>query len=82
VGLYCWSPRKVKEACDCQLGKELEEKQLQHQKVEAACLHKEKLKAVKAGHAARAAARLMRQGEKACEAANQASQAAACRAQQ
>jgi hypothetical protein len=76
----------VKEARDCQLQKELEEEHLQHQKAEAACLHKEKrwekLKAVKAEHAARAAAQLMRQGEKACEVANQASQAAACRAQQ
>jgi hypothetical protein len=85
-GAVFWSQRKVKEACDCQLQHGLKEEQLQHQKAEAGCLRKEKrqekLKAVKARHAARAAAWLMRQGEKTREAADRGLQAAACRAQQ
>jgi hypothetical protein len=85
-GAVFWSPRKVKEVRDCQLQHGLEEEQLQHQKAEAGCLRKEKrqekLKAVEARRAARAAARLMRQGEKAREATNQGLQAAARRAQQ
>ncbi|KAF1357962.1 hypothetical protein EJ07DRAFT_180590 [Lizonia empirigonia] len=85
-GAVFWSPRKVKEARDRQHQQELEEEQLQHQKVEAARVREEqrqeKLKAVEARRAARAAARLMRQEEKAREAADRASRQAARRTQQ
>ncbi|KAF1359717.1 hypothetical protein EJ07DRAFT_165824 [Lizonia empirigonia] len=85
-GAIFWSPRKVKEARDRQHQQELEEEQLQHQKVEAAHVREdqrqEKLKAVEARRAARAAARLMRQEEKAREAADRASRQAARRTQQ
>ncbi|KAF1357589.1 hypothetical protein EJ07DRAFT_128472, partial [Lizonia empirigonia] len=84
-GAVFWSPRKVKEARDRQHQQELEEEQLQHQKVEAARVREEqrqeKLKAVEARRAARAAARLMRQEEKAGEAADRASRQAAHRTQ-
>lgn len=76
----------MKEARDCQHQQRLKEEQLQHQKVEAACLRKEKrqekLLAVEARRTARTAARLMRQEEKAREAAVRASRQAACRTQQ
>ncbi|KAF2825338.1 hypothetical protein CC86DRAFT_352726 [Ophiobolus disseminans] len=85
-GALFWSPRKVKEARDRQHQQGLEEEQLQQQKAEAACLREEqrqeKLKIVEARRAVRAAARLIRQEEKACEAADRASQQAACRIQQ
>ena len=85
-GAVFWSPRKVKEARDRQLQQELEEEQLQHQKVEAARLLEEqrqaKLRAVEARRAARAAAQLMRQEEKAHEAADRAPRQAARRTQQ
>jgi hypothetical protein len=85
-GAIFWSPRKVKEAHDRQLQHRLKEEQLQHQKAEAGCLRKEKrqekLKAVRARRPVRAAAQLMKQGEKACEAANQDLQATARRSQQ
>ncbi|KAF1359635.1 hypothetical protein EJ07DRAFT_118519 [Lizonia empirigonia] len=85
-GAVFWSPKKVKEALDRQHQQELEEEQLQHQKVEAARLREEKrqekLLAVEARRKARAAARLMRQEENAREAADRASRQAARRTQQ
>ncbi|KAF1925225.1 uncharacterized protein M421DRAFT_400317 [Didymella exigua CBS 183.55] len=59
-GAIFWSPRKVKEARDCQHQQELEEEQLQHQKAETARVREEqrqeKLRKVEARRAARAAA--------------------------
>ncbi|KAF1358277.1 hypothetical protein EJ07DRAFT_125260 [Lizonia empirigonia] len=84
-GAVFWSPKKVNEALDRQHQQELEEEQLQHQKVKAARLREEKrqekLLAVEARRKARAAARLMRQEENARETADRASRQAARRTQ-
>ncbi|KAF2821582.1 hypothetical protein CC86DRAFT_411262 [Ophiobolus disseminans] len=73
-GAKFWSLRKVKEARDCQLQQGLEEEQLQHQRAEAACLREvkkqEKLQAAQKKRAARAAAQIIRQEEKARKAAD------------
>ncbi|KAF1945225.1 hypothetical protein EJ02DRAFT_477374, partial [Clathrospora elynae] len=85
-GAVFWSPRKVKEARDCQQQQELEEKQQQLQKADRACVQEDqkqaKLQEVQRRRAARAAARVVHKKEKARKAAKQASRAAACRTQQ
>ena len=85
-GAVFWSPRKVKEARDRQLQQGLEEEQLQHQRAEAARLRElkkqEKLQAAQQKRAARATAQIIRQGEKAREAADRASRQAARKTQQ
>jgi hypothetical protein len=85
-GAVFWSPRKVKEARDRQLQQGLEEEQQQLQKAEVARLREEqrqeKLQAVQQRRVAKAAARLIRQKEKAREAADRASRQAARKAQQ
>jgi hypothetical protein len=81
-----WSPRKVKEARDRQLQQGLEEEQLQHQRAEAARLREvkkqEKLQAAQQKRAARAAAQIIRQEEKARKAADRASRQVARKTQQ
>jgi hypothetical protein len=85
-GAVFWSPRKVKEARDRLRQQELEEEQQQLQKAERARVREErkqaKLQAVQEKRAARAAARIVREGEKARKAAEQTSRAAARRTQQ
>jgi hypothetical protein len=78
-GAVFWSPRKEKEARDRQQQQGLEEEQQRLQKAEIArdCEEQRQVKSQ-----ARAEARIVRQAEKAREAADRASRAAARRAQQ
>jgi hypothetical protein len=73
-GAVFWSPSRVDKARDRLQQQGLEEEQRQHQKAEAARVREEqrqeKLKAVEAKRAARTAAQLIRQEEKAREAAD------------
>ncbi|TKA28584.1 hypothetical protein B0A49_13919, partial [Cryomyces minteri] len=75
-GAVFWSPKKVKEARDRQRLRDLEEEQLQHQKVEATRLREEqkqaKAEAVQARRLARAEARLLKEKQKADQAADRA----------
>jgi hypothetical protein len=85
-GAVFWSPRKVKEARDCQHQQELEEEQQQLQKAERACVQENKkhfkLCTAQEKRAARAAARIILEKEKAKKAAEQAPRATAWRTQQ
>jgi hypothetical protein len=85
-GAVFWSPRKVKEARDRLQQQELEEEQQQLQKADRARVREEqkqaKAQAIEARRKAKAEARILRQAEKAREAADHASRAAARRAQQ
>ena len=85
-GAIFWSPRKVREARDCLHQQGLEEEQQQLQKADRARIREEqkqaKAQAIEARRKARAEARILRQAEKAREAADQASRAAARQAQQ
>ena len=81
-----FSPRKVDETRDRQQQEGLEKGQPQHQKAEAPLVREEqrqgKLRAVNARYAARTAAQLIRQEEKARKASDRASRQAARRTQQ
>jgi hypothetical protein len=85
-GAVFWSPRKVKEARDRQQQQEQEEEQQQLQKAERRRVREDqkqvKLQAVQQRRTARAAARVVREKDKARKATEQASRAAARRTQQ
>jgi membrane protein involved in colicin uptake len=85
-GSYFYSPTKVEKARDCLRQQELEAEQQQLQKAEKARSREDqkqaKAQAIEAKRKARAEARILRQAEKAREAADRASRAAARRTQQ
>jgi hypothetical protein len=85
-GSYFYSPTKVEKARDCLRQQELEAEQQQLQKAEKARSREDqkqaKAQAIEARRKARAEARILRQAEKAREAADRASRAAARRTQQ
>jgi hypothetical protein len=80
------SPRKVKEARDCQQRQKQEEEQQQLQKAERDHVQEDqkqaKLQAVQKRRTARAAAWVVHEKDKARKATEQASRTAACRTQQ
>jgi hypothetical protein len=85
-GAVFWSPRKVKEARDRQQQQEQEEEQQRLQKAERGRVQEDqkqaKFQAVQHRRTARAAARVVREKEKARKATEQASRAAARRTRQ